>query len=259
MVRGDRSVDVFVRKLRQKLEKASPKWRYIHTHFGIGYRFAAESLEVVKSEDVPSQLPAEWSAEGADGAGAGRRRPRAIRASSRGRSSSDQLATRALQAHHRQTALLEVDARARELRHDGREVGLVAHQQQAPVGRRAPRASSSASAASKPAGQRLVGARAVARPGARSPRAPARRSGGRAPWGCRGSPRSSLPARAARRRPPAPALRPAPSAGARSPRGFRAAPPPRDEVARAGGPSAVTVARARPSASLPGALARLSE
>ena len=45
MVRGDRSVDVYVRKLRQKLEKASPRWRYIHTHFGIGYRFAAESLD----------------------------------------------------------------------------------------------------------------------------------------------------------------------------------------------------------------------
>jgi DNA-binding response OmpR family regulator len=44
MVRGDRSVDVFVRKLRQKLEKASPDWRYIHTHFGIGYRFAAEPV-----------------------------------------------------------------------------------------------------------------------------------------------------------------------------------------------------------------------
>jgi DNA-binding response OmpR family regulator len=42
MARGDRSVDVFVRKLRQKLEKASPDWRYIHTHFGVGYRFAAE-------------------------------------------------------------------------------------------------------------------------------------------------------------------------------------------------------------------------
>jgi DNA-binding response OmpR family regulator len=45
MVRGDRSVDVFVRKLRQKLEKASPEWRYIHTHFGIGYRFAAEPAD----------------------------------------------------------------------------------------------------------------------------------------------------------------------------------------------------------------------
>lgn len=47
MVRGDRSVDVFVRKLRQKLERASPRWRYIHTHFGIGYRFAAESLDAI--------------------------------------------------------------------------------------------------------------------------------------------------------------------------------------------------------------------
>jgi DNA-binding response OmpR family regulator len=62
MVRGDRSVDVFVRKLRQKLEKVSPNWRYIHTHFGIGYRFAAESLEVVNPADVPSSLPAGWDA-----------------------------------------------------------------------------------------------------------------------------------------------------------------------------------------------------
>ena len=45
MARGDRSVDVFVRKLRQKLEKASPEWRYIHTHFGVGYRFAAEPAD----------------------------------------------------------------------------------------------------------------------------------------------------------------------------------------------------------------------
>ena len=45
MARGDRSVDVFVRKLRQKLEKASPRWRYIHTHFGVGYRFAPEPAE----------------------------------------------------------------------------------------------------------------------------------------------------------------------------------------------------------------------
>ena len=45
MARGDRSVDVFVRKLRQKLEKASPGWVYIHTHFGVGYRFAPESLD----------------------------------------------------------------------------------------------------------------------------------------------------------------------------------------------------------------------
>ena len=42
MARGDRSVDVFVGKLRQKLRTSSPGWTYIHTHFGVGYRFAAE-------------------------------------------------------------------------------------------------------------------------------------------------------------------------------------------------------------------------
>ena len=29
-------------RVRQKLEAASPSWEYIHTHFGIGYRFAPE-------------------------------------------------------------------------------------------------------------------------------------------------------------------------------------------------------------------------
>src|SRR3954463_6438625 len=42
MAHGDRSVDVFVRKVRLKLETASPDWSYIHTHFGVGYRFNAE-------------------------------------------------------------------------------------------------------------------------------------------------------------------------------------------------------------------------
>jgi len=42
MAHGDRSVDVFIRKVRQKLESASPEWSYIHTHFGVGYRFDPE-------------------------------------------------------------------------------------------------------------------------------------------------------------------------------------------------------------------------
>jgi DNA-binding response OmpR family regulator len=45
MAHGDRSVDVFIRKVRQKLEAASPGWKYLHTHFGVGYRFDPESLE----------------------------------------------------------------------------------------------------------------------------------------------------------------------------------------------------------------------
>jgi DNA-binding response OmpR family regulator len=44
MKREDRSVDVYVHKLRKKLAVASPRWRYIHTQHGRGYRFAAEPL-----------------------------------------------------------------------------------------------------------------------------------------------------------------------------------------------------------------------
>ena len=36
---GDRSVDVYVSKLRGKLETALPDRRFIHTHPGFGYRF----------------------------------------------------------------------------------------------------------------------------------------------------------------------------------------------------------------------------
>jgi len=36
---GDRSVDVYVSKLRGKLEAAMPDHRFIHTHPGFGYRF----------------------------------------------------------------------------------------------------------------------------------------------------------------------------------------------------------------------------
>jgi DNA-binding response OmpR family regulator len=36
---GDRSVDVYVSKLRGKLEVAMPDRRFIHTHPGFGYRF----------------------------------------------------------------------------------------------------------------------------------------------------------------------------------------------------------------------------
>ena len=36
---SDRSVDVYVHKLRRKLERAVPDYRFIHTHHSIGYRF----------------------------------------------------------------------------------------------------------------------------------------------------------------------------------------------------------------------------
>jgi DNA-binding response OmpR family regulator len=39
---GDRSIDVYIHKLRVKLEEALPDWRFIHTHVGFGYRFTPE-------------------------------------------------------------------------------------------------------------------------------------------------------------------------------------------------------------------------
>jgi DNA-binding response OmpR family regulator len=63
MAHGDRSVDVFVRKLRQKLERHSPGWKYIHTHFGIGYRFSAEPIGSVVP--APAATPPPRPGEGA--------------------------------------------------------------------------------------------------------------------------------------------------------------------------------------------------
>ena len=39
---GDRSIDVYVHKLRAKLEEAVPERAYIHTHVGFGYRLNPE-------------------------------------------------------------------------------------------------------------------------------------------------------------------------------------------------------------------------
>ena len=58
MAHGDRSVDVFVRKLRSKLRKHSPAWDYIHTHFGVGYRFEAESAAATAQPPTPAEAPA---------------------------------------------------------------------------------------------------------------------------------------------------------------------------------------------------------
>ncbi len=61
MAHGDRSVDVFVRKLRLKIERVSPAWGYIHTHFGIGYRFDPQPA------DGPEAPIAAAPVAGADG------------------------------------------------------------------------------------------------------------------------------------------------------------------------------------------------
>lgn len=38
----DRSVDVYIARLRQKLDEALPGRPYIHTHFGFGYRLSSD-------------------------------------------------------------------------------------------------------------------------------------------------------------------------------------------------------------------------
>src|SRR3954447_5660951 len=40
--KSDRSVDVYVGRIRHKLWEALPERRFIHTHFGFGYRFKPE-------------------------------------------------------------------------------------------------------------------------------------------------------------------------------------------------------------------------
>jgi DNA-binding response OmpR family regulator len=50
---GDRSVDVYVHKLRVKLENALPGQAFIHTHFGFGYRFAPEPSPAFHKSATP--------------------------------------------------------------------------------------------------------------------------------------------------------------------------------------------------------------
>ena len=50
---GDRSIDVYVHKLRVKLETALPAWAFIHTHVGFGYRFSPEASHVLHNSTTP--------------------------------------------------------------------------------------------------------------------------------------------------------------------------------------------------------------
>ena len=71
MAHGDRSVDVFVRKLRQKLRAASSRWSYIHTHFGVGYRFAAELDDADARDDSRERRELEVVSDGQGGGAPG--------------------------------------------------------------------------------------------------------------------------------------------------------------------------------------------
>ena len=51
---GDRSIDVYVHKLRAKLESALPSTRFIHTHVGFGYRFSPEASHAFHNQTASS-------------------------------------------------------------------------------------------------------------------------------------------------------------------------------------------------------------
>ena len=51
---GDRSIDVYVHKLRVKLETALPGYSFIHTHVGFGYRLDPELSHPFHNADTPA-------------------------------------------------------------------------------------------------------------------------------------------------------------------------------------------------------------
>ena len=53
---GDRSVDVYVSKLRGKLEAAMPDRRFIHTHPGFGYRFQPQPARDLATATATSSV-----------------------------------------------------------------------------------------------------------------------------------------------------------------------------------------------------------
>jgi DNA-binding response OmpR family regulator len=59
----DRSVDVYIRKLRVKLEAALPAWSFIHTHFGLGYRLAADRRQLITAGSQLINTPGQAGAE----------------------------------------------------------------------------------------------------------------------------------------------------------------------------------------------------
>jgi DNA-binding response OmpR family regulator len=42
LTRRDRTVDVFIRKLREKIDKRAPRHSFVHTRYGVGYKLEAQ-------------------------------------------------------------------------------------------------------------------------------------------------------------------------------------------------------------------------
>lgn len=57
---ADRAVDVFVRKVRRKLELALPEWEFIHTHWRLGYRFSPVHGAAASGSDREQRLASDY-------------------------------------------------------------------------------------------------------------------------------------------------------------------------------------------------------
>lgn len=63
---GDRSVDIFVSRIRLKLKRISPGWSYLHTHIGAGYRFEANHDPAVATLELASPEIEDIAGAGSD-------------------------------------------------------------------------------------------------------------------------------------------------------------------------------------------------
>ena len=185
MVRGDRSVDVFVRKLRQKLEKASPSGA---TSTPTSASATASPPNRSRSSAATTSLLSLPLTRDA----AAPMPPPAIRASSAGRSSDQQLAAGALDAHRSRGPPSSDPTRAPvssgdDVEKSGSWPTSSTRAVAATAGQRLERV-----AGIEAAGQRrvAVSSRARAAPGLGGQPGGL---GARAPWGCTGPRRSSTP------------------------------------------------------------------
>ena len=86
--RRDRTVDVFVRKLRDKIDRRAPRHSFIQTRYGVGYKLEAVAKDAARqSSGDAAQRPASRTRRRSGSAVTGRPRKRAGRAtgSPRGR------------------------------------------------------------------------------------------------------------------------------------------------------------------------------
>ena len=52
----DRTVDVFVRKLREKIDRHAPRHAFVHTRYGVGYKVEPQPKDVSSPHTVENSV-----------------------------------------------------------------------------------------------------------------------------------------------------------------------------------------------------------